>query len=107
MHVFHEGVVYRFGDNPKPGDYGTTLVTWHEINGRTVWSSAPSCAPRAHDLPGAASDADRADALTVYPHSGARPAPLTRRHSSSPPARGGPPNVRSPRSASSQPMLIG
>ncbi len=38
VHAFWDGVVHRFGDNPAPGDYGFTLVTQHEINGRTVWA---------------------------------------------------------------------
>ncbi len=38
VHAFWDGVVHRFGENPAAGDYGFTLVTQHEINGRTVWA---------------------------------------------------------------------
>lgn len=38
VHAFFDGTVHRFGNNPAPGDYGYTLITEHQLGGRTVWA---------------------------------------------------------------------
>jgi len=38
VYAFFEGEVFALGYNPKPGDYGHTLVTKHTIDGHEVWA---------------------------------------------------------------------
>lgn len=38
IHAFADGTVFLFGNNPAPGDYGFTLITQHEIQGRPIWA---------------------------------------------------------------------
>ena len=38
VRAFADGTVHRFGYNAAPSDYGFTLVTQHEVNGRAVWA---------------------------------------------------------------------
>lgn len=38
VRAFHHGVVYALGVNPKPGDYGGTIITEHQIGGRKFWA---------------------------------------------------------------------
>jgi murein DD-endopeptidase MepM/ murein hydrolase activator NlpD len=35
--AFDDGVVHLFGDNTAPGDYGPTLVTRHDLEGRALY----------------------------------------------------------------------
>ncbi|NUM88634.1 MAG: peptidoglycan DD-metalloendopeptidase family protein [Bdellovibrionales bacterium] len=38
VHAFAAGEVFLFGNNAAPGDYGFTLITHHEIQGRPLWA---------------------------------------------------------------------
>lgn len=35
--AFDDGEIFLFGENAAPGDYGPTLVTKHELDGRTLY----------------------------------------------------------------------
>ena len=35
--AFDDGEIFLFGDNAGPGDYGPTLITRHELDGRSLW----------------------------------------------------------------------
>lgn len=35
--AFDDGEIFLFGENPGPGDYGPTLITRHELDGRSLW----------------------------------------------------------------------
>jgi murein DD-endopeptidase MepM/ murein hydrolase activator NlpD len=37
VHAFSAGIVRFATDNDKPGDYGPTLITEHEVNGAPLW----------------------------------------------------------------------
>jgi murein DD-endopeptidase MepM/ murein hydrolase activator NlpD len=38
VHAFWEGEVFKLGYNAAPGDYGYTLVTRHELDGRVLYA---------------------------------------------------------------------
>jgi hypothetical protein len=38
VHAFYEGIVHSVAINDKPGDYGGTIVTEHEIDGVKIWA---------------------------------------------------------------------
>jgi hypothetical protein len=110
VHAFADGHVFCLGINPAEGDYGPTLITVHELEGRRLWAlhghlshaslagKSPGDAieqgqvlgwlgdesenggwpphvhfqlswkePATHDLPGAVSDAEHAQALLDFP----------------------------------------
>jgi murein DD-endopeptidase MepM/ murein hydrolase activator NlpD len=37
IHAFKDGKVFAVGINPDNGDYGPTLITEHNVNGRAIW----------------------------------------------------------------------
>lgn len=38
VHAFADGEVIHAGENPAPGDYGPTLVTAHQLDGRPLYA---------------------------------------------------------------------
>jgi murein DD-endopeptidase MepM/ murein hydrolase activator NlpD len=38
VHAFSDGEVFRFANNPGPGDYGYTLITLHQIDGKPLYA---------------------------------------------------------------------
>lgn len=37
VHAYDDGEIFLFGENAAPGDYGPTLVTRHELDGRALY----------------------------------------------------------------------
>lgn len=37
VHAFEDGSIFLFADNDRPGDYGPTLITRHEVDGRPLY----------------------------------------------------------------------
>lgn len=110
IHSFYDGEIFLFGINPAEGDYGGTVITKHDFEGKELFALFGHLAhrslsgkqvgqrikkgeviawvgdkaenggwnPHLHfqlswkrpvvcDMPGAVSDADREEALKVYP----------------------------------------
>ena len=38
VHAFSDGRIFCLGVNPDEGDYGPTIITVHELNGRKIWA---------------------------------------------------------------------